>query len=36
MLDINCNICKQELCEPGALLFSPPENDTVEKNSYMY
>ena len=30
-LKINCNACGKAIKEPGALIFSPPENDMVQK-----
>lgn len=27
MLKINCDYCDKELTEPGALIFSPPDED---------
>ncbi|MEI6731532.1 MAG: hypothetical protein WCK90_02510 [archaeon] len=26
-----CDVCKKELNEPGALLFSPPDGNSVKK-----
>jgi hypothetical protein len=33
MLELKCDLCDQELQEPGALIFSPPTNEVwlVEK-----
>lgn len=33
MLEIRCDICRKELQQPGALIFSPPTSDgwLVEK-----
>lgn len=34
MIELNCDICKRKLDEPGALIFSPPINTPfLDKNS---
>lgn len=31
MIRVECDICKKELTQTGALLFSPPKNNMVRK-----
>ena len=35
-LIIKCDLCKTELTEPGALLFSPPEIDSIPMKTVKY
>lgn len=36
MIKFNCYVCKKELNEPGALLFSPPEIIDPEADEIQY